>query len=314
MEEVVTLVAQSKYEDALSALQKLTSTTTIEQRQQFQNDQQFIDAKNKLFEQQALFDVEQLIETTCELSGAKLVTKTQLKNREKKEYHDTWELVDYFNATTYNVCPPSEFAPNEQELEQVEVDQDPLHMTVHRTAPIAVNLHHQFTQGSHRTFGLSSIAFAEAILDQVKKTNRVPFFKSLNKRVKSFGVRRGVIRVVTTNWFAIGVGGAIMRDYDDHYWAVFKFDDETEINVDFLAAQFGFFTYSKQNGYPLHIFDEKTLKDESHAQVYRVRDEKIVQIGEPFDGTFIDRTKFVNENKLDKKAQQILQEIEQHLF
>jgi hypothetical protein len=307
-----------RYEDALVDICSIARDYPTTRK--FKNDKTLNEAKNRIFDKLSLLDVEDLIDFTTEVSGKKIITKTQLKNREKKEFHDTWELVDYFNVETNNVCPPELFAPDEQELTEIgeNTTSDLLHLTVQKHSPIAINLHHQFAQGSHRTFGLTSVAFAQSLLTYLQKFNsengrkKIPFFKTLNKKVNSFGLRRGVVRVVTTNWFAIGVGGAIIRDYDDHNWTVFILEDDSEVNVDFLAAQFGFFTYHVDNGLPLHIFDERVLLDENHAKIYRVKENILVNMDqiESQNKQIIDQDRFLAGNKMDKKARELLHDIE----
>ncbi|KAL0485924.1 hypothetical protein AKO1_001680 [Acrasis kona] len=213
--------------------------------------------------------VEDLMDVACRALSEKTVTRSRLKSMEKKQHHDTWEFEDYFNASNYNFCPPDEFTPNHSDhVLTTESVNDPTSLTKHRNTPAGVNLYYQFVQSSQRLFGIPNIAILSFILQMLKSNKKhILRFKSLDQDVVSFNVQKSIIRSTTINWFGIGMGGAMVRDYDDHFWCKFTLSNQSNVYVDMTACQYEFFYYDK-NDLPLHIFDDQALTDKRHSEIY----------------------------------------------
>lgn len=223
----------------------------------------------------------------------------QLKNVVREKYHDNWELEDYFDRENefrkFDVpVPPELFVANEQLVNDQTLYYNNLASTVafspaeqqvytfddnyeNNSQLLALSLYYKYSQGIYRSSGFPNAYCAYALLLSTIRSKKEIYVLTSStqcEKVESVGIKCGNVRCKSVTWYTIGKGNVIVRDYDPHVWLSFKLTNGSEIDVDFVACQFNYFTYHKETKLPLRIFSpeinqlEKSKNNDEWRAVY----------------------------------------------
>jgi hypothetical protein len=234
------------------------------------------------FQPTNLVDLVNLLQLAANVASSLVISTRILKKVEHQTYHDVWEVEDYFDPTNdfrkFDIpCPPDQFISNTQLIENETRHRNELAQqftpvpsvdlfTEDRSDQTVINLNHKFAQGSLRPNGFMNVALAIMLVRMLKNKNVHLCFLAKDKTLKTVtgvGVKFGTVRCKSVTWHGIARGNVVVRDYDYHAWLSVRFSDEQEIDIDLMAAQFDHYTYLQLTKFPVRIFNESTLKQES---------------------------------------------------
>ncbi|KAL0479799.1 TOM70 [Acrasis kona] len=245
--------------------------------------------KEEFYKKYNYLDLNDLIKMYSSITSAYIVSTRVIKRIEQKKHHDVWEMEDYFDAANedrkFDVpCPPPSFLTNEQLISQARDSRlnlkskhanNPTHtfQTVIDEEQIVFNLYNKYAQGSIRPQGLSNVSFSNAVHALLKKNKNVQIkflcekdFKL--KTIKDCGIKFGAVRCKSITWHGIAFGNVVVRDYDPHVWCLFKSnEDDYELNVDLMCAQFDHYSYLRNTHFQVRLFDSETLSQERSLNI-----------------------------------------------
>jgi len=198
-------------------------------------------------------------------------------------------------------------------------------------------LYYKYAQGTKRSNGFPNALFAMCLAQVLKtgrqiymltsapETTQLPIYdKQLNppvgamKRVVSVGLKCGNVRCKSTTWYAIARGSVVVRDYDPHSWVCIKLanvdsDEVTdELNIDFMAAQFGYYSVHKQSRLPLRLFTnemnqfEEQSSHEDLRAVYKPKRDRVFWDQQVIDYVI---TKYYDDYPISEESMPIFQPI-----